>query len=54
MVVSLISLVGCNNYECKVDDFKYTVSVNELNPSVNDSITVTVTLENVSGRNIKM
>lgn len=49
-----VNLVGCDNYECRKDDFECTISVNESNVSVDDFIKVTITLKNVSGRNIRI
>ncbi len=48
------TLVGCNNYEYKEDDFKCTISVDKINVKVGDTIKIKVILKNVSGEDISV
>lgn len=44
---------GCtNDYEYKETDFRLTISVDKVDVAVGDIVTVTVTFENLSGRDI--
>jgi len=53
LVVMIFSLGACGrNYEYKEEDFSLTITVDKTEAKVGDTITVTATLENLSGRNI--
>ena len=53
IVTMLLVLTACrNSYEYKEEDFRLTVTVDKTEARVGDTVTVTATFENLSGRNI--
>jgi len=55
MLFSVVGMMGCgNDYVFNEDDFRLTVSVDKTEARVGDIVTVTATLENLSGRNLRV
>jgi len=55
MLFSVVGMMGCSNdYIFNEEDFRLTVSVDKTEARVGDIVTVTATLENLSGRNLRV